>query len=180
MLLTGLSVAREREQGTFDQLLVTPFRPPEIMVGKSLPPILVGIVQATLILLVAQLWFQIPFAGSFFTLYAGLGLFVLASTGIGLLISSVSATMQQAMLFSFLVMMPFALLSGLTTPISSMPRILQYLTLVNPLRYAIEIARRVYLEGAAFHLFIAELWPLAVIATVTLAAASWMFRHRLV
>lgn len=180
MLLTGLSVAREREQGTFDQLLVTPFRPPEIMVGKSLPSILVGTVQATLILLVAQLWFQIPFAGSFLTLYIGLSLFVLASTGMGLLISSVSATMQQAMLFSFLIMMPFALLSGLTTPISSMPPILQHLTLINPLRYAIEIARRVYLEGVGLHLLIAELWPLAVIATVTLAAASWTFRHRLV
>jgi ABC-2 type transport system permease protein len=179
LLLTALSVAREREQGTFDQLLVTPFRPAEIMVGKALPSMLVGFVQATLILLVAQLWFQIPFAGSFLTLYAGLGLFVLASTGIGLLVSSVSVTMQQAMLFSFLIMMPFALLSGLATPISSMPDILQYLTLANPLRYAIDIARRVYLEGAGLGLLVPDLWPLAVIAAVTLSGASWMFRHRL-
>ena len=179
LLLTAMSVAREREQGTFDQLLVTPFRPAEIMVGKALPSMLVGIVQATLILLVAQLWFRIPFAGSFFTLYVGLGLFVLASTGIGLLVSSVAATMQQAMLFSFLIMMPFALLSGLTTPISSMPEVLQYLTLINPLRYAINIARRVYLEGAGFDLLIPEFWPLVVIATITLPIASWMFRHRL-
>ena len=179
LLLTAMSVAREREQGTFDQLLVTPFRPAEIMVGKALPSMLVGIVQATLILLVAQLWFRIPFAGSFFILYVGLGLFVLASTGIGLLVSSVAATMQQAMLFSFLIMMPFALLSGLTTPISSMPGVLQYLTLINPLRYAINIARRVYLEGAGFGLLIPELWPLVVIAALTLPIASWMFRHRL-
>jgi ABC-2 type transport system permease protein len=179
LLLTAMSVAREREQGTFDQLLVTPFRPGEIMVGKSLPSMFVGIVQATLILLVAQLWFQIPFAGSLFTLYAGLGLFVLASTGIGLLVSSVSVTMQQAMLFSFLIMMPFALLSGLATPISSMPDVLQYLTLANPLRYAIDIARRVYLEGAGLGLLLSDLWPLAIIAAVTLSAASWMFRHRL-
>ena len=89
LLLTGLSVAREREQGTFDQLLVTPFRPAEIMAGKALPPMLVGIVQATLVLLVAQLWFQIPFAGSFVTLYVGLGFFLLAAIGIGLLLSSV-------------------------------------------------------------------------------------------
>jgi pyoluteorin transport system permease protein len=179
LLLTAMSVAREREQGTFDQLLVTPFRPAEIMVGKALPSMFVGIVQATLILLVAQLWFRIPFAGSFFTLYVGLGLFVLASTGIGLLVSSVAATMQQAMLFSFLIMMPFALLSGLTTPISSMPGVLQYLTLINPLRYAINIARRVYLEGAGLGLLIPELWPLVVIAALTLPIASWMFRHRL-
>jgi ABC-2 type transport system permease protein len=179
LLLTALSVAREREQGTFDQLLVTPFRPVEIMAGKALPSMIVGLVQATLILLVAQLWFRIPFAGSFLTLYTGLSVFVLASTGIGLLVSSVAVTMQQAMLFSFLIMMPFALLSGLATPISSMPEVLQYLTFINPLRYAIDIAHRVYLEGAGLRLLIPELWPLAVIAVVMLSAASWMFRHRL-
>jgi len=179
LLLTGLSVAREREQGTFDQLLVTPLRPSEIMVGKALPSMFVGIMQATLVLLVAQLWFRIPFAGSFFTLYAGMSLFVLAAIGMGLLLSSVAATMQQAMLFSFLLIMPFSLLSGLTTPISSMPESLQYLTYINPLRYAINIAHRVYLEGAGLRLLLPELWPLAVIAAVTLPIASWLFRHRL-
>jgi ABC-2 type transport system permease protein len=179
LLLTGLSVAREREQGTFDQLLVTPFRPAEIMAGKALPAVLVGFVQATMVLLVAQLWFRIPFAGSFVTLYLGLGVFLLAAIGIGLLLSSVAATMQQAMLFSFLLIMPFSLLSGLTTPISSMPAVLQYLTLLNPLRYAIDIAHRVYLEGVGLNLLIPELWPLALIAAITLSAASWMFRHRL-
>ncbi len=179
LMLTGLSVAREREQGTFDQLLVTPFRPVEIMAGKALPAMFVGIVQATMVLLVAQLWFQIPFAGSFITLYAGLIVFLLAAVGMGLLLSSVAATMQQAMLFAFLIIMPFALLSGLTTPISSMPMLLQYVTLLNPLRYAIDIAHRVYLEGVGLGLLFPELWPLAVIAAVTLTAASWMFRHRL-
>jgi ABC-2 type transport system permease protein len=180
ILLTGLSVAREREQGTFDQLLVTPFRPAEIMVGKAVPSMLVGIVQATLVLLVAQLWFRIPFAGSFFTLYAGLSLFLLAAAGIGLLLSSVAATMQQAMLYSFMLIMPFSLLSGLTTPISSMPALLQYFTWINPLRYAIEMAHRVYLEGVGLALLMPQLWPLAIIAVVTLTASSWMFRHRLV
>jgi ABC-2 type transport system permease protein len=179
LLLTAMSVAREREQGTFDQLLVTPYRPAEIMAGKALPSVLVGIVQATNILLVAQLWFHIPFAGSFLTLYLGLGIFLLAAVGIGLLVSSVAATMQQAMLYSFLVMMPFALLSGLATPLSSMPLALQYVTLVNPLRYAIEIAERVYLEGAGLYQLLPDLWPLAAIATVTLSSASWLFRHRL-
>jgi ABC-2 type transport system permease protein len=136
-------------------------------------------VQATLILLVAQLWFRIPFAGSFVTLYVGLSVFLLAAVGIGLLISSVVATMQQAMLFTFVLLMPFVLLSGLVTPISSMPRALQYFTLVNPLRYAIDIVQRVYLEGARLSLLTHDLWPLAVIAAVTLSAASWMFRHRL-
>jgi len=179
LLLAAMSVAREREQGTFDQLLVTPFRPVEIMAGKALPSMLVGTVQATSILLVAQLWFRIPFAGSFVTLYAGLSLFLLAAVGIGLLVSSVAATMQQAMLYSFVLVMPFTLLSGLTTPLSSMPKVLQHITLVNPLRYAIELVQRVYLEGAGLRLLLPDLWPLAAIAAVTQAAAAWMFRHRL-
>src|SRR3989441_1214830 len=109
LLLAAMSVAREREQGTFDQLLVTPFRPVEIMAGKALPAILIGTVQATTILLVAQLWFRIPFAGSFVTLYTGLSVFLLAAVGTGLLVSSVATTMQQAMLFSFWLVMPFTL-----------------------------------------------------------------------
>jgi ABC-2 type transport system permease protein len=179
MLLTAMSVAREREQGTFDQLLVTPFRPFEIMAGKALPSVLIGIGQATNILLVAQLWFRIPFMGSFFTLYTGLTLFLLAAVGIGLLLSAVAKTMQQAMLYSFLFMMPFALLSGLATPLSNMPEGLQILTLANPLRYAIEIAERVYLEGAGIERLFPELWPLAAIALLTLSIASWLFRNRL-
>jgi ABC-2 type transport system permease protein len=179
MLLTAMSVAREREQGTFDQLLVTPFRPYEIMAGKALPSVLIGIIQATNILLVAQFWFRIPFAGSLLTLYTGLLLFLLAAVGIGLLLSAIAATMQQAMLYSFLVMLPFALLSGLATPISTMPQGLQAVTLLNPLRYAIEIAERVYLEGAGFQRLFPEMWPLAAIALVTLSSASWMFRRRL-
>ena len=102
------------------------------MAGKALPAVLVGLGQATTILLVAQLWFHIPFAGSFVTLYVGLSLFLLAAVGIGLMISSVVSTMQQAMLFSFMIMMPFALLSGLATPLSSMPKVLQYFTMINP------------------------------------------------
>ena len=140
---------------------------------------LVGITQSTLILLVAQLWFRIPFAGSFVTLYAAIALFVLAAVGIGLLVSSVVANMQQGMLFSFVILMPFTLLSGLTTPVENMPKVLQYFTLVNPLRYAIDIIHRIYLEGVGLGTLFPELWPLAVIGAVTLAAASWMFRNRL-
>jgi ABC-2 type transport system permease protein len=179
MMLTALSVAREREQGTFDQLLVTPFRPYEIMAGKALPAMLIGTVQATCVLLVAQLWFHIPFAGSYLTLYTGLLMFLLAAVGIGLLVSSVTATMQQATLFSMLLILPFSMLSGLTTPIGNMPRALQYLTALNPLRYAIDISRRVYLEGAGLDLLLPDLWPPALLALVTLSGASWMFSHRM-
>jgi pyoluteorin transport system permease protein len=179
MMLTAMSVAREREQGTFDQLLVTPFRPFEIMAGKALPSMLVGLVQATGVLLVAQLWFRIPFAGSLLTLYTGLLLFLMAAVGMGLLLSSVAATMQQAMLYSLLLIMPFSLLSGLTTPLSNMPPVLQYFTALNPLRYAIDIARRVYLEGVGLNVLTGDLWPLALIAALTLSAAAWMFNNRI-
>jgi len=140
---------------------------------------LVGIVQATGVLLVAQLWFRIPFQGSFLTLYAGLVLFVLAAVGIGLVVSALTHTMQQAMLFSFVLIMPFALLSGLTTPLRNMPPTLQYFTCINPLRYAIDIAQRVYLEGAGIGNLLPDLGPLVAISAVTLTAASWLFKHRL-
>jgi ABC-2 type transport system permease protein len=179
LMLTAMSVAREREAGTFDQLLVTPFRTPEIMVGKALPPVLIGMVQSSLILLVAQLWFKIPFSGSYLTLYGGLVLFQLAAVGIGLMLSAVVATMQQAMLSAFLVMMPFSLLSGLTTPIGNMPGIFQVVTQANPLRYAIDLAHRVYLEAATLSQLTDDLVPMAVIATLTLSGAAWLFRHGL-
>ena len=179
MMLTALSVAREREEGTFDQLLVTPIRPYEIMIGKAVPSTIIGVLQATVILLVAQLWFRIPFAGSFLTLYVGLILFVIAAVGIGLFVSSIAATMQQAMLFSFIFLMPFILLSGFTTPIANMPVLFQSLTLIDPLRYAVDITRRVYLEGAGLGQLWTDIWPLIVISAVSLPVAAWFFRNRL-
>jgi ABC-2 type transport system permease protein len=178
LLLTAMAIAREKEQGTFDQLLVTPFRPPEIMAGKAMPSMLVGLAQSTVILLVAQLWFRIPFAGSFVTLYAGVSLFLLATVGVGLFISSLVANMQQALLATFVVVMPFTLLSGLLTPLSSMPVALQDFSYINPLRYMIDIAQRVYLEGVGLDRLGYDLWPLAVIGAVTLTASSLMFRYR--
>jgi len=180
LLLTALSVAREREQGTFDQLLVTPLSPLEIMIGKALPPILVGLTQATLILVVTRFWFGVPMAGSFVTLYIGLAMFTIASVGVGLSISALSANMQQAMLYTFVLLMPLVLLSGLTTPVANMPEALQIATLANPLRYAIDLVRRVYLEGVGLSTVVSDLIPLAIIAVVTLPAAAWLFRNRLV
>jgi ABC-2 type transport system permease protein len=180
LMLTALSVAREREQGTFDQLLVTPLRPTEVMVGKAIPSILIGLVQSTIILLLARLWFGIPFQGSLITLYSALILFTTASVGIGLALSAFSATMQQAMLYTFVLLMPMMLLSGLTSAISNMPQAMQYVTLVNPLRYAIEMVQRIYLEGAGFSYLFNDMWPLVLIAAATLPTAVWLFRHRLV
>lgn len=179
LMLSALSVAREREQGTFDQLLVTPLSPMEIMIGKAVPPILVGLVQATLILLIATFWFRIPLAGSLLTLYTGLLSFTVAAVGLGLSLSAVSLNMQQAMLYSFVLIMPLMLLSGLTTPIENMPRALQLATYLNPLRFAVDLVQRVYLEGATLSSLWHDLIPLALIAAVTLPLAAWMFRHRL-
>jgi ABC-2 type transport system permease protein len=179
MMLTALSVAREREQGTFDQLLVTPFRPYEIMIGKAAPNMAIGLAQSTTVLLIAQFWFRIPFSGSFVVLYAGLTLFLMAAVGLGLLVSSIAKTMQQAMLYAFLLVMPFALLSGLATPFSSMPEVLQTVMIINPLRYALDLTKRVYLEGASFVVLIPDFVPLVVIGLVTLTSAAWLFRRRL-
>lgn len=180
MMLTALSVAREREQGTFDQLLVTPHTPPEILISKALPSILIGLVQSTLVLLIALFWFQIPMAGSLVTLYLGLLMFTIASVGIGLSISALSANMHQAMLYTFVLIMPLMLLSGLATPVANMPELMQTLTLGNPLRFAIHLVRRVYLEGADLMTVLPDMVPLLVISVITLPLAAWLFRHRLV
>ena len=179
LLLTALSVAREREQGTFDQLLVTPLSPLEIMVAKALPPVAIGLVQSTLVLLVTRFWFGVPMAGSPPVLYACLLFFVVAAVGLGLSISAVSRTMQQAMLITFVLVMPMMLLSGLSTPIETMPHALQVATWANPLRFGIDAIRRVYLEGAGLATVAPDFLPLAVIAAVTMPVAAWLFRHRL-
>ena len=179
LMLTALSVAREREQGTFDQLLVTPYRPMEIMVGKAVPSILIGLVQSTIVLMVALLWFQVPMAGSFLALYGALLLFTVASVGIGLAVSALSANMQQAMLYMFVMIMPLVLLSGITTPVRNMPEAMQWLTMVNPLRFAIDMIQRIYLEGVGLGDLVYDIIPLLLIAIVTLPVAAWLFRNRL-
>lgn len=180
LMLTALSVAREREQGTFDQLLVTPMSPTEIMIGKAVPPIMIGLVQSTIVMLVTKYWFEVPMAGSFVTLYLGLIFFMISSVGVGLAISALSANMQQAMLYAFMLIMPLMLLSGLATPVRNMPMPIQILTYANPLRFAIDIIQRVYLEGVSILTVWHDLVPLFVIAALTLPWAAWLFRHRLV
>jgi ABC-2 type transport system permease protein len=179
MLITAMSVAREREQGTFDQLLVTPMRPVEILLGKALPGFLIGILEATAISAVAVLWFGIPLLGSLATLYAGLALFLVSAVGIGLMISSLSVTQQQGLLGAFLFMVPAVILSGFATPIANMPAAIQALTLLDPLRYFLIILRKLFLEGAPFAELLPQMWPMAVIGVASMAAAGWLFRHRM-
>lgn len=179
MLVTGLSVARERENGTFDQLLVTPMHPAEILIGKALPGFVIGLAEGTLIVLIAVFWFRIPLVGQLPVLYLGMALFLLATVGVGLAISSLAVTLQQGLLGAFLFMVPSVILSGFATPIANMPVAVQDLTLLNPLRYFMVILRGVFLEGASFRLLLGQFWPLLLIGLVNLALAGWMFRRRL-
>ena len=178
-LVTSLSVAREREQGTFDQLLVTPLRPVEILAGKALPGFVIGVMEATVITFIAVYWFGVPFLGSLTTLYFGIILYLLSAIGVGLMISSLSVTQQQGLLGAFLFLVPAIILSGFSTPIANMPPVIQKITLLDPLRYFLIVLRGLFLEGAHFHALIDQFWPMAVIGVVTLTAAAWLFRNRM-
>lgn len=179
LMLSALSVAREREQGTFDQLLVTPYTPMQLLLGKAIPSIVIGLLQSTIILLIILFWFRIPMNGSLPLLYSGLLCFNIAAVGVGLSLSAVSVNMQQAMLYTFLVMMPLMLLSGLLTPVETMPAVLNIATYANPLRFAIDLVRRVYLEGAGFSDIAFNFIPMLIMAAITLPLAAWLFRNRL-
>ena len=178
-LVTSLSVAREREQGTFDQLLVTPLRPVEILLGKTLPGFIIGFVEMTAIVLIATLWFHVPLRGELATLYVGLVFFLFSSLSMGLMISSLAVTQQQGLLGAFLFLVPSVMLSGFATPIANMPVWMQHLTLVNPMRYFLVIIRGVFLQGTPFHLLTGQLWPMAVIGLVNMTIAGFLFRRRL-
>jgi ABC-2 type transport system permease protein len=179
LIVTALSVAREREAGTFDQLLVTPLRPVEILVGKSIPGLLIGMLQGSLIIVVAIYGFGIPLRGSVGALYLGMGLFLLSAVGVGLMISSLSVTQQQGLLGAFLFLVPAVILSGFATPIANMPYAVQLVTYVNPLRYFLVVLRGVFLEGDSYALLFNQYWPMAVIGLSALTAAGWLFRHRM-
>jgi ABC-2 type transport system permease protein len=153
--LTAFAVVREREIGTLEQIMVTPIRPSEFILGKTLPFFLIGLLDVSLIATVGTLWFQVPFRGHILVLFAGAILFLLCMLGVGLLISTVSSTQQQAMVTSFFFIMPAITFSGFGFPISTMPTWLQYLTYLSPLRYFLVVLRGTYLKGVGINI----LWP---------------------
>ena len=179
LLVTALSVAREREAGTFDQLLVTPLRPVEILIGKAIPGIVIGLFESTLIIVLMIVFFDIPLRGSLGALYLGLVLFLLSVVGVGLMISSIVVNQQQAILGAFLFLVPAVILSGFSTPIANMPEVVQWLTYIDPLRYFLVVVRGVTLEGDGFALLADQYWPMAIIALFTLSMATWLFRNRM-
>jgi ABC-2 type transport system permease protein len=153
--LTAFAVVREREIGTLEQIMVTPIRPAEFMLGKTLPFFLIGLFDVSLIGVVGTFWFQVPFRGQIWVLFTGAILFLLCMLGVGLLISTISATQQQAMVTSFFFIMPAITFSGFGFPISTMPQWLQYLTYASPLRYFLIVLRGTYLKGVGMDI----LWP---------------------
>ncbi len=153
--LTAFAVVREREIGTLEQIMVTPIRPGEFILGKTLPFFLIGLFDVSLIAVVGTLWFQVPFRGQVSVLFIGAILFLLCMLGVGLLISTVSATQQQAMVTAFFFVMPATTFSGFAFPISTMPQWLQYLTYASPLRYFLIVLRGTYLKGVGMDI----LWP---------------------
>ena len=178
MLLTSLSVAREREQGTFDQTLVAPLGSVQILTGKAIPAFTFGMLDGLLLSGGAILWFGVPMTGTVLALAAVLAVYAIAILGIGLFISSLASTMQQGLLGAFMIIMPAVILSGFTTPIENMPDWLQTATVANPARYAVAGCRAVFLEAAGVADVARYLLPMAVVAAVCLTSAGWLFRHR--
>jgi ABC-2 type transport system permease protein len=178
LMITALSVARERELGTFDQTLVSPATPVEIALGKLLPPLLVASVQATLYLLIVTGLYGVPFRGSLLVFYAAVLTFAEACAGVGLFISSLVHTQQQAFLGAFAVLLPFALLSGFATPVENMPWWLQFLTTINPLAHMLRLMQGLFLKGASVASLAHDLVKLLEIALCTTTAAVLLFRRK--
>jgi ABC-2 type transport system permease protein len=178
LMVTGLSVARERELGTFEQLLVSPLSPGEIVVGKTVPALIIGLAEGLLMVTVAVFYFHIPLTGSLSLLFVATCAFLMAILGIGLFISSAARTQQQAILGTFSCLVPMILLSGFASPVENMPDWLQTITLANPVRHFMVIVKGVFLKAMPAHDVLDNLWPLLIISLGTFSAATWLFRRK--
>ena len=176
IILSSMAIVREREIGTMEQIMVTPIGRLEFILGKTIPFALIGFLDVALITVIAVFWFQVPLLGNPLFLFLGTGLYLLSTLGVGLYISTVSATQQQAMMTAFFFMLPAFMLSGFVYPIANMPKVVQWFTYLNPLRYYLVIIRGVFLKG----LGLAVLWPqllaLAILGATMLLLAAGRFR----
>ena len=177
--LTAFAVVREREIGTLEQIMVTPIRPAEFILGKTLPFFLIGLFDVSLIAVVGSLWFQVPFRGHVSVLVLGAVLFLLCMLGVGLLISTVSSTQQQAMVTSFFFIMPAITFSGFGFPISTMPLWLQKLTYLSPLRYFLVVLRGTYLKGNGMDILWPQMAAMAAFGVALLSVAILRFHKAL-
>lgn len=179
LILTSLSIAREREMGTFDQLIVSPLSSFEILVGKTIPPLIISLILTTVMGFFVIEVFKVPFKGSWMLLYFSIFIYLLSILGIGLFISSVCKTQQQAILGAFTFQMPAILLSGYISPVEDMPIFFQYLTLLNPIRFFLVIIKGITFKNMSTVYVLHNLIPLICIAALTLSAAGWMFKRNL-
>jgi ABC-2 type transport system permease protein len=179
MLLTSIAIIREKEVGTMEQLIVTPIKPLELIIGKTIPYIAIALGQAIVITPLAIFWFDLPLAGSVLDLFLAACLFLLSALGIGLFISTVSKTQQQAMMTTFFFLMPFFMLSGFVFPISNMPVVVQWLTYLNPLRFFLVIIRGVFLKGVGIGVLWEQYFALAALGIIVFAGALRRFHKRL-
>jgi ABC-2 type transport system permease protein len=177
--LTAFAIVREREVGTLEQVLVTPVRPAEFILGKTVPFFLIGLADILLVATLGVVWFQVPFVGNPFVMLVGACLFLLAALGLGLLLSTFSRTQQQAFSLNFFLLNPLFILSGFAFPISSMPMVLQWLTLANPLRYFLVVIRGVFLKGVGFDALWPEMAAMATLAFLLLSFSILRFRKSL-
>ncbi len=177
LLLTAMAVVREREVGTLEQLLVSPLTPTELILGKTLPAAGIAMMQLALVTAVALLWFDVPFRGSIPALVLAAGLFILAGLAVGLLISTISRTQQEAFLAMFLFLLPAIILSGLLYPIDTMPSVFRQLTLINPLRHFLEVVRGIFLKGHGFADLGVPFTVLACMAAAGMSVAVARFRR---
>ncbi len=177
--LTAFAVVREREIGTLEQIMVSPIKPVEFILGKTVPFFLIGLGDVALVTAVGIGWFRVPFVGNPFVMLVGASLFLLAALGLGLLLSTFSRTQQQAFALNFFLINPLFILSGFAFPIAAMPKVLQWITLINPLRYFLVVLRSVFLKGTGF----AVLWPqfaaMAALGAVMLTLSVLRFRKSL-
>ncbi|WP_139559581.1 ABC transporter permease [Methylotetracoccus oryzae] len=179
LLVTALSIARERELGTFDQLLVSPCTPTEIVLTKLVPALLIGTVMGLVMAAAGVFGFGVPFTGSFPLLFCSLLLFIVSIVGIGLMISSICSTQQQAILGTFAMGVPAVLMSGFATPVENMPQLLQGIAQIIPLTHYLIILQGSFLKALPASEILAHAWPMAAIAAVTLSAATVFVRSKL-
>lgn len=179
IMVSSLVVARERELGTFEQLLVSPLSSLEIVVGKAMAALLIALMLSTIMLLLAAFVLRVPVIGSLPLLYVGIAAHLGAVIGLGLFISSLASTQQQAIIGAFTFMAPAFLLSGFASPVENMPEWLRALNELNPVRHFLVISKGTFLKDIPPAVVVDHLWPLLLIAPVTLTAGAWLFRHKL-
>ena len=179
LMLTSMAVVREKEIGTIEQIMVTPITAKEFILGKTIPFALIGFADVILITVIGVFWFDVPIRGDISLLFVATALYLMTTLGIGLLISTVSQTQQQAMMSTFFFYFPAVLLSGFMFPIANMPQIVQWVTYLNPLRYFLVIIRGIFLKGVGTDILWPQFIALAVMGIMTLWLAARRFRKTL-